>query len=105
MTERVLARILGAVLAAAALAQPAHAEGGLPGSPAAVGQGPGAATTAAPAQPESLGGAIFNPFAAPAWASARRPVAVERDSGSRRPDYVLRSGAAAPTTTNSPGTR
>jgi hypothetical protein len=95
MTERIVARVLGALVAAAAFAQPAHAEGGLPGSPAAVRQGPATAATAAPAQPESLGGAIFNPFAAPASANARRPA----------PGYTPRSGTTAPTTTNSPGTR
>jgi hypothetical protein len=105
MTERILARMLGALVAAAAFAQPAQAEGGLPGSPAAVRPGPAAAPTAAPAPPESLGGAIFNPFAAPASVTARRLTSVERDSGSRRPDYALRAGATAPTTTNSPGTR
>jgi hypothetical protein len=94
MTEPVLARMLGALVAAAAFAQPAQAEGGLPGSPAAVRPGP-AAAPAAPAPPESLGGAIFNPFAAPASANARR----------QAPGYTPRSGATAPTTTNSPGTR
>lgn len=96
MTERVLAPILGVLLLAAALAQPARAEGGLPGSPVAVKPGTAAPPAAAPVvQPESLGGAIFNPFAAPA--SARGP--------QQAPGYALRSGRAAPTTTNSPGTR
>lgn len=94
MTERILARGLGALVAAAAFAQAAHAEGGLPGSPSAVRPGAAAAPAAA-AAPESLGGAIFNPFAAPASATARR----------QAPGYTPRSGATAPTTTNSPGTR
>lgn len=94
MTERVLAPILGALLVAAALAQPARAEGGLPGSPVAVKPGTAAPPAAAPVvQPESLGGAIFNPFAASAPAPRQAP------------GYALRSGRPAPTTTNSPGTR
>jgi hypothetical protein len=96
MTERRLARMMGALSAAAALAQPAYAEGGLPGSPAAVRPGAAVAPAAAPAPPESLGGAIFNPFAAPASAANARRTAH---------GYSPRSGATAPTTTNSPGTR
>jgi hypothetical protein len=90
-------RLLGILLTACALAQLACAEGGLPGSPQAIGQAPGDAVpspggdaTATAAQASSLGGAVFNPFAkAAAMPTAARQPAAARPSVPEGPSYTL----------------
>mgnify|MGYP001093962384 CR=1 FL=1 len=47
-----IVRVSGALLAACVLAQPALAEGGLPGSPQAIGQAPGGAVPLADVMPK-----------------------------------------------------
>ncbi|PSL81527.1 hypothetical protein C7T35_26970 [Variovorax sp. WS11] len=92
-----IVRLLGVLLAAGALAQPAWAEGGLPGSPQAIGQvpsdavpSPGGDATATAAQASSLGGAVFNPFAkAAAMPTAARQPAAARPTAPEGPSYTL----------------
>lgn len=88
--------LLGVLLAAGALAQPAWAEGEPPGSPLAIRQDPGAAipwpgvdAAATAAQPTGLGGAVFNPFAEAAAPAAARQAAAPSRREPEGPGYTL----------------
>lgn len=94
-TQQRLIRCASIAWLAAALHGAAQAEGGLPGSPQAVGAAAAAALAPAPGPAAaSAGGAALNPFAGKADA-ARPAIQVPRDrDGAARPDLLLTAAAA-----------
>ncbi|MDR6857655.1 hypothetical protein [Variovorax guangxiensis] len=93
---RRIVQLLGVLLAAGALAQPAWAEGGLPGSPQAIRRDPDDAIplqrvdeAAMAAQPAGPGGAILNPFAESALPVASHQPAPVGQPEPEGPGYTL----------------
>ena len=93
-TQQRLIRCASIALLAAALHGAAQAEGGLPGSPQAVGAAAAAPASAPDAAAASPGGAALNPFAEKADV-VRPAIQVPRERhGARRPDLLLTAAAA-----------